>query len=61
MRNHERNTTARDASITRTHVLPHWEAVPLARIDHLAVQGWVTELGGRLAPATVQAAALTMC
>ena len=52
-RNHERTTMARDAGIMRTHVLPRWEDVPLARIDQLAVQAWVTELGGRMAPATV--------
>lgn len=52
-RNHERTTVARDAGIMRNHVLPRWEAVPLARIDHLAVQAWVTELGERLAPASV--------
>ncbi|MFF0658486.1 tyrosine-type recombinase/integrase [Micromonospora tulbaghiae] len=52
-RNDELTTRARDASILRTHVLPRWSDVPLSRIDHLAVQSWVTELGGRRAPATV--------
>lgn len=54
-RNHERTTAARDAAIMRTHVLSRWEAVPLGKVDHLAVQAWVTELGTRLAPATVAA------
>lgn len=54
-RNHERTTAARDGSIMGVHVLPRWEAVPLSKIDHLAVQAWVTELGGRLAPASVGA------
>ncbi|HET9658573.1 MAG TPA: site-specific integrase [Kineosporiaceae bacterium] len=52
-RNHELATTARDASIMRTHLLPHWGSTPLARIDHSAVQHWVTDLGQRLAPASV--------
>jgi integrase len=52
-RNDERTTVARDRSIMRTHVLPRWGSVPLGRIDHLAVQTWVTELGERLSPATV--------
>jgi integrase len=52
-RNDEATTAARDASVMRNHVLPRWGAMPLARIDHLAVQGWVSELGARLAPATV--------
>jgi integrase len=52
-RNDERTTRARDASIMRTHVMPRWGQHPMARIEHLDVQVWVTELGGRLAPATV--------
>jgi integrase len=52
-RNNERATIARDESIMRNHVLPRWGTVPLARIDHSAVQAWVTGLGDRLAPATV--------
>ena len=46
-------TAARDASVMRNHVLPMWESWPLAKIDHLSVQGWITDLGGRLAPATL--------
>lgn len=34
-------------------MLARWEGTPLAKIDHLAVQEWVTGLGTRLAPATV--------
>lgn len=52
-RNTEKTTAARDASMMRTHVLPQWEDVPLGRIDHLAVQAWVTELAKRRSPATV--------
>ncbi|MEV5738605.1 site-specific integrase [Microbispora rosea] len=52
-RNHEITTVARDDSIMRTHVLPRWRDVPLGRIDHSAVQTWVSELSKRLAPATV--------
>lgn len=52
-RNDEITTVARDRSIMRNHVLPRWGGTPLAKIDHLAVQQWVTELGGRLSPATV--------
>ncbi|MFG3704752.1 tyrosine-type recombinase/integrase [Micromonospora sp. NPDC047670] len=52
-RNDELTTKARDASILRTHVLPRWSDVPLHRIDHLAVQTWVTELSARRSPATV--------
>ncbi|MEU7883903.1 hypothetical protein AB0B54_00205 [Microbispora bryophytorum] len=52
-RNHERTTVARDDSIMRTHVLPRWESVALGKIDHTAVQTWVTELGKRLSPASV--------
>lgn len=52
-RNDEITTAARDASIMRNHVLPRWEGTPLAKIDHLAVQEWITGLAARLAPATV--------
>ena len=52
-RNHERATIARDTSVMRTHLLTHWQATPLSRIDHTSVQAWVTCLGEGLAPATV--------
>lgn len=52
-RNDEITTAARDASIMRNHVVARWGTTPLAKIDHLAVQQWVTELGDRLSPATV--------
>src|SRR5215813_3773493 len=51
--NNERATVARDTSIMRNHVLPRWGSVALARIDHSAVQAWVTSLGERLSPASV--------
>ena len=51
--NAEATTTARDASVMRNHVLAKWESWPLGKIDHLAVQGWITDLGDRLAPATL--------
>ncbi|MGF1661102.1 MAG: tyrosine-type recombinase/integrase [Kineosporiaceae bacterium] len=44
------------AAMLRTHVLPRWGEVPLAKIDHLSVQEWVADLGARRAPATVAAA-----
>jgi integrase len=52
-RNDEITTAARDASIMRNHVVPRWGSTPLAKIDHLAAQQWVTELGETLSPATV--------
>lgn len=51
--NNEATTHARDASIMRTHVLAHWDAWALAKIDHMAVQTWITGLSTRLSPATV--------
>jgi integrase len=51
--NTEATTHARDASIMRTHVLPQWATWQLAKIDHLSVQTWISELGRRLSPATV--------
>ena len=50
----ERATAARDASLLRVHLLPRWGELPLPKIDHLAVQQWVADLGRRLAPATVR-------
>jgi integrase len=52
-RNDERTTAARNASAMRVHVLPRWGGVALNRIDHSAVQAWVTELGNWRSPATV--------
>jgi integrase len=49
----EARTAERTRSLLRTHVLPRWGEWPLSRIDYMAVQEWVTQLGGRLAPATV--------
>jgi integrase len=49
----ERTTADRDRRIMRNHVQARWRDVPLTKIDHLAVQAWLTELGTRLAPATV--------
>jgi integrase len=54
--NTEITTAARDRSIMETHVLPRWGDVPLSKIDHIGLQEWVTELGGRRKPATVQVA-----
>jgi len=51
--NTEATTTARDHSVMRTHVLPQWGTWQLAKIDHLAVQTWVTELGRSRSRATV--------
>ncbi|ETK30968.1 tyrosine-type recombinase/integrase [Microbispora sp. ATCC PTA-5024] len=52
-RNHELATAARDASIMKTHVLARWADLALGKIDHSSVQAWITDLGKRLAPATV--------
>jgi integrase len=52
-RNDEATTKARDDSIMRNHVLAQWGTWPLAKIDHLSIQTWVTELGTRRSPATV--------
>ncbi|MEV4838588.1 site-specific integrase [Nonomuraea sp. NPDC049486] len=52
-RNHELATAARDQSIMRNHVQPRWQDLPLGKIEHSAVQAWVTDLGKRLSPATV--------
>jgi integrase len=52
-RNLEATTTERTASVMRHHVLPRWGAWPLIKIDHMAVQTWVGELGRQLAPRTV--------
>jgi integrase len=52
-RNVERTTADKDMRVMNNHVLPRWETVPLSKIDHSAVQAWVSSLGARLAPATV--------
>jgi integrase len=51
--NTEKTTAARDESLLRNHVLAQWGTWPLGRIDHMAVQSWVSTLGTTLAPATV--------
>ncbi|MEU5549157.1 tyrosine-type recombinase/integrase [Micromonospora sp. NPDC047793] len=48
----EARTAERTESMLRAHLLPQWADWPLARIDHLAVQEWVTVLGRTLAPST---------
>ena len=53
-RNDEQATAARDVSIMRNHVLPARGRLPLDSIEHSVIQAWVTELGGRLSPATVR-------
>jgi len=52
-RNHEKNTTARDASLMRIHVRARWADTPLSSIDFLGAQGWVAELSKNLAPSSV--------
>lgn len=52
-RTSEKTTAARGESMMRTNVLPHWGEMPIAKIDHLAVQAWVSELSQRRAQATV--------
>lgn len=51
--NTEITTTARDRSIMSNHVLSQWGDWPLGKIDHLALQTWVTDLGRRRSRATV--------
>lgn len=51
--NTEITTTARDRSIMANHVLPQWGDWPLGKIDHLALQTWITDLGRRRSRATV--------
>ena len=51
--NTEGTMSARDESIMRVHVLKPWESWPLSKIDHLAIQTWITGLSQRLSPATV--------
>ncbi len=51
--NTEATTTARDASVMRNHVMAQWDTWQLAKIDHLSVQRWITDLGVRLSPATL--------
>ncbi|WP_243706346.1 site-specific integrase, partial [Micromonospora sp. KC721] len=48
----EARTAERTDSMLRTHLLPQWADWPLAKIDYLAVQEWVTNLGRTLAPST---------
>jgi len=49
----EARTEERTLSLLRTHILPKWADWPLSKIDYMAVQEWVTDLGRSLAPATV--------
>ena len=51
--NTEATTTARDESIMRVHILKQWDRWPLAKIDHLAIQSWITGLSGRLSPTSI--------
>ncbi len=53
-RHDEITTAARDRSILRTHVVPRWGTVPLAKIDHSSVQAWVAELSATKSAATVR-------
>jgi integrase len=52
-RNDELATAARDASVMKVHILPRWGNVALGKVEHSAVQRWVTELGKRRSRATV--------
>lgn len=53
-KNTEVTTSARDESMMRTHVLPQWGDWPLAKINHLSLQEWVTELGQRSPTLAIQ-------
>ena len=49
----EARTAERTLSVLRTHVLPQWSDWPIAKIDHMAVQEWVSGLVRRRARGTV--------
>lgn len=50
------SSRARDEAYLRLHVLPHFDRVPLTRIERRAVQDWIGVLSAKgLAPATVRA------
>ncbi len=49
----EARTAGRTVSLMRTHVMPKWGRWPLAQIDHMTIQEWVSGLNKTLAPATV--------
>ncbi len=49
----EARTAERTLSALRAHVLPQWSAWPLAKIDHMAVQEWVSDLVRRRSRGTV--------
>jgi integrase len=49
----EATTLAGWTSRLRARLLPEWGGWPVARIDHLAVQEWVTRMSRELSPATV--------
>lgn len=49
----EARTAERTLSILRTHILPQWADWPLSKVDHMAVQEWVTRLGRSRARGTV--------
>lgn len=51
--NTEQTTAARDSSIMKNHVMPQWGAWPLFKIDHMAVQGWISNLEDKLSRATI--------
>ena len=40
--------------ILTKHILPKWGTVALINVTHAGVQGWVTQLGTKYAPATVR-------
>ncbi len=48
------STRERYAGILREHIWPRWGQVRLADVTHSAVQAWISELVGQLAPATVR-------
>jgi integrase len=56
----EARTAERTASVLRAHLLPQWGNWPIGKIDHMAVQQWVTDVGRTRAPATVTKCLTTM-
>ncbi|MBM0277505.1 site-specific integrase [Micromonospora tarensis] len=49
----ETTTLAGWTSRLRARLLPQWGTWPVGRIDHLAVQEWITRMSRELSPATV--------
>ncbi len=47
------SSAANDASIIKTHIIPTWQGVPIAKVHFMIVQQWVASLSDTLKPSTV--------